>query len=224
LRSCDYYHTFSQPKLIYQEMTWWQTFQSNSTGIFLPNTAYMIASTDCWLLSVLNSPTFWWWSWRKAMHGKDEALRYIQEFIVTAPIPTASEGLVVEARDLTDSLTFEKQNRAGAAAAILDWLRYEFGLDKPGAALSQPHTLDADAFAAAVRKALPKSHKLSAADFARLRQEHAATVEPSRRAAAQALALERQLSDLVNAAYGLTAEEVALMWATAPPRMPFAMQ
>jgi hypothetical protein len=28
------------------------------------------------------------------------------------------------------------------------------------------------------------------------------------------------LSDLVNAAYGLTPEEVALLWRTAPPRMP----
>ena len=34
--------------------------------------------------------------------------------------------------------------------------------------------------------------------------------------------LERTLSDLVNQAYGLTPEEVQLMWATAPPRMPFA--
>lgn len=32
--------------------------------------------------------------------------------------------------------------------------------------------------------------------------------------------LEQQLSDLVNQAYGLTPEEVELMWHTAPPRMP----
>jgi len=30
------------------------------------------------------------------------------------------------------------------------------------------------------------------------------------------------VADLVNAAYGLTPEEVALMWQTAPPRMPGA--
>jgi hypothetical protein len=30
------------------------------------------------------------------------------------------------------------------------------------------------------------------------------------------------VSDLVNEAYGLTPEEVALMWETAPPRMPLA--
>jgi hypothetical protein len=40
-------------------------------------------------------------------------------------------------------------------------------------------------------------------------------------AADEALVLERRLSDLVNAAYALTPEEVKLMWDTAPPRMPF---
>jgi len=34
--------------------------------------------------------------------------------------------------------------------------------------------------------------------------------------AAEALKLERQLSELVNEAYGLTPDEVALMWETAP--------
>jgi len=38
---------------------------------------------------------------------------------------------------------------------------------------------------------------------------------------AEALRLERRLSDLVNQAYGLTPEEIDLMWKTAPPRMPF---
>jgi|GEM_PF-2321218 len=39
--------------------------------------------------------------------------------------------------------------------------------------------------------------------------------------AAEAQPLERTLSDLVNAAYHLTPEEIQLMWDTAPPRMPF---
>ena len=38
--------------------------------------------------------------------------------------------------------------------------------------------------------------------------------------AGEALAPEHQISDLVNAAYGLTPEEIALMWQPAPPRMP----
>jgi hypothetical protein len=51
--------------------------------------------------------------------------------------------------------------------------------------------------------------------------EHARTIEPARTQAAEALQLERQLSDFVNEAYGLTPDEVALLWETAPPRMPF---
>ena len=38
--------------------------------------------------------------------------------------------------------------------------------------------------------------------------------------AAEALALEHKVSDLVNEAYGLTPAEIRLMWDTAPPRMP----
>jgi hypothetical protein len=56
-----------------------------------------------------------------------------------------------------------------------------------------------------------------------LREEHAKTITPPAAAhqAAEALRLERQLGDLVNEAYGLTPEEVALIWKTAPPRMPY---
>jgi hypothetical protein len=38
--------------------------------------------------------------------------------------------------------------------------------------------------------------------------------------AAEALTLERTLRDLVNQAYALTPTEIALVWQTAPPRMP----
>jgi hypothetical protein len=68
---------------------------------------------------------------------------------------------------------------------------------------------DGDAFVTAVRAALPKSRKFSSAEIARLKQEHAATLTPSRESAAEVLALERKLSDLVNTAFGLTPEEVA---------------
>lgn len=220
LRSCDYYSAFEKPKLIYQELTWWQTFQIETRSTYLPNTAYLMESTDPWMLAVLNAPTMWWWSWRRAVHGKDEALRFIREFIVTFPIPAVG-GNAEQAADLTSRLATERAGRFAATASILDWLHHEFGLEKSGTVLSKPQDLDADAFAAAVRKALPRSRKLSAADIQRLKEEHRQTVEPARIAAAEAQALERRLSDLVNTAYGLTPEEVSLMWATAPPRMPF---
>ena len=80
----------------------------------------------------------------------------------------------------------------------------------------KPQDLDADGFAASVRKALPSSRKLSAAGIQRMKEEHRQTVEPAHIAAVEAQALERRLSDLVNSAYGPTPEEVRLMWTTAP--------
>jgi hypothetical protein len=45
-------------------------------------------------------------------------------------------------------------------------------------------------------------------------------VVPLQTLADEARMLEQRVSDLVNEAYGLTQVEVALMWQTAPPRMP----
>ena len=46
------------------------------------------------------------------------------------------------------------------------------------------------------------------------------TIVPTQALSREALGLEQQVSDLVNAAYGLTPPELDLMWQTAPPRMP----
>ena len=86
--------------------------------------------------------------------------------------------------------------------------------------LQSPTELDSDGFVAEVKKLRGKKRPLSAAALKSLREGHSRTIEPAQRLAAEALRLERELSDLVNAAYGLTPDEIALMWRTAPPRMP----
>jgi len=53
-----------------------------------------------------------------------------------------------------------------------------------------------------------------------VRDEYTRTIAPARALAAEPLARERTLSDLVNQSYALTPAEIALMWQTAPPRMP----
>ena len=50
--------------------------------------------------------------------------------------------------------------------------------------------------------------------------EYTRTIEPARAHAAETLNLEHTLSDLADQAYALTPAELALMWQTAPPRMP----
>ena len=67
-----------------------------------------------------------------------------------------------------------------------------------------------------------KLNPLFVADVKRLKQEHAGTVVPLQTLAFEARTLETRVSDLVNAAYGLTPDEIKLMWQTAPPRMPLA--
>ncbi|MFT4934003.1 MAG: hypothetical protein ACI9LT_000676 [Pseudoalteromonas distincta] len=104
--------------------------------------------------------------------------------------------------------------------AINDWLRIEFGIEKPGRARERPHRLDIDGLAGAVRATLPRRRGLSAAEVAPLRQEYVVTIEQSCAAAARTASLELQMSDLVNSACGLTPKDMRLMCVTAPPRMP----
>jgi len=216
--SVDYWEQLERAKIVYVDIAWSASFCIDTTGLFVNNTVYFIPSGDPWIAAVLNAPVGWAYSWRCAQHGKDEALRYFNTFVETYPIPARPSA---DVDTMVACVAAARGQVALSRTALLDWLRHEFSLEKPGGALAQPHDLDADAFVAAVRKALPRSKKLSAAEIARLKQEHRVTVEPARGAAREALALERRLSDIVNAAYGLTPEDVALMWATAPPRMPF---
>ena len=83
----------------------------------------------------------------------------------------------------------------------------------------QPFRLGA---VAEVKRIRGKKNPLSAAGLKGLRDEYTRTIEPARTQAREALLLERRLSDLVNEAYGLTPGEVALLWQTTPPRMPFS--
>ena len=80
--------------------------------------------------------------------------------------------------------------------------------------------LDSDALVAELQKLRGKANPLSAAALQALRDEDAHTLVPAWLMNAEALTLEHELSDLVNAAYGLTPAEIELMWDTAPPRMP----
>lgn len=106
--------------------------------------------------------------------------------------------------------------------AILDWLRVEYEIEKPAWKLKAPIDLDSDTFVAAIKKVRGKKKPLTAAGLKGLRDEYARSLEPARKLAAEALKLEHEISDLVNEAYGLTPDEIALTWQTAPPRMPIA--
>ena len=71
-----------------------------------------------------------------------------------------------------------------------------------------------------VRKCRPRSAgRLTPAALKDLRSVYAEMAVPAHEQRAEAAALERRLSDLVNAAYALTSVEIYLLWDTAPSRI-----
>jgi hypothetical protein len=219
LRSCSYYADFARPKIMYQVIQYRAQFSRDSGGLFGNDKTFFIANDDPWLLACLNSPLLWWRNWRELGHGKDEALMtlgYKMEVIPIAPPGPRAEA----AAPFVDALCAVHTEAHAARRALLGWYRTEWGLEKIPDTLKDPFGLDDAAFAAALRKALPRSRRLTAAATSAITAEHAATVAPIATRLAEAARHERTLSDLVLDAYGLTPQERALMWRTTPPRMP----
>jgi hypothetical protein len=81
--------------------------------------------------------------------------------------------------------------------------------------------LTRDAFVMAAQNAVPRRRRLTASDIAELKREYDVTIEPAKASRRTIFGLELRVSDMVSAAYCLTAAEIALLWEAAPPRMPF---
>lgn len=220
----DCWPMFEQPKIIHTDITWKSQFAFSEMPTYLLNTAYMWPTSDLYLLAVVNSPLLWAYMWRKAMHGKDEALRLIYSFVTTLPIAPPTEAIRAEVEQATARLIQITQNNQETRQIMLDWLRTEFEIHEPGKRLENFFELEAQAFVDEVRKRRPRTaSKLTPATLRALQTGYSEQLTPIQQLRTEAVALERRLSDLVNAAYGLTPEEVSLLWETAPPRMPLSL-
>jgi hypothetical protein len=224
LRSCAYWARFKEPKLYYQLIQYHPCYALDVSGMYGNNKTAFILSADLYLLAVLNSPLLWWHNWRYLPHMKDEALAPNPTVLESVPIAQPSDRIRERVVPKTRRIIEITETQQAIRRTILDWLRVEHAIEKPSLKLQSPTELDSDAFVAEVKRIRGKKNPLSAAGLKSLRDEYVRTIEPARALAAEALELERQLSDLVNEAYGLTPDEVALLWETAPPRMPFAQR
>lgn len=218
--SVEYWQLMERPKICWQAIQYHPKYALDESNAFLSNKAFFLPSADPWILSVLNSPAAWYLSWRHFPHMKDEALSNDGDKIVSIPIPSVLRADADAASKAAARLLDRTASIRAADQSIADWLHHEFDLGKIPSALTEASRLDSDGFVAAVRSALSKRAGLSPARLSQLREAFAETAEPMRAARGAALADERALSDIVNRAYGLTSEDVALMWRTAPPRMP----
>ncbi len=137
------------------------------------------------------------------------------------PIAPPTDEARDEAEEAVGRVISLTRSGQEARRDTLDWLRIEFGVEKPGQKLTDFATLGPDAFVEEVRKRRPKGEgRLTPGSLRELKDGYAEMADPVQRANTEARGLERRLSDLINGAYGLTPEEVELLWKTAPPRMP----
>ena len=223
LRSSAYYDAFEQPKLTYQEIQFHPAFGYDREGYFGNNKVFILPSDDLYVLAVLNSPLLWWHNWRYLPRMKDDALNPAGALMETLPIAPPSAVTRAAAESAVKRLLVLTGESRKSVAQVLDWLRVEFGVETPGQRLETFAALDETVFIEEVRRHRPRSAgRLSPAALADLRATftaESARISANQREAGQ---LERRLADLVNNAYGLTPAEIALLWRTAPPRMPIA--
>jgi hypothetical protein len=163
----------------------------------------------------------WSYLWRRTVHGKDEVLRLKTIYMETIPIAVPKDDMHETAQRGVDRLIALALEQQSSRKILFDWLATQFEITEPGQKIGRFWTLNTDEFVAEVQKRRPKAGgRLSPNALRALREGYAEQAIPLIAQREEARRLERRLADLVNAAYGLTAEEVELMWRTAPPRMP----
>lgn len=222
LRPCAYYDDFEQPKIVWQAIQYYPNYALSQNPILLNNKAYMVGSQDPYLLANLNSPLLWWFSWRHFPHMKDEALSNDGEKFALLPIAAPLNGDEERFSEFANEAVAATEFVRSTDLNLSDWLKFEFSLSSVPMTLREASKLNSDEFISAVRSAIPKRQSLTPTQLRQLRDAFADTAEPARQTRLRLLAHERNLAAMVERAYGLSVEDVALMWRTAPPRMPIA--
>ncbi len=216
----EYWEVFEGKKLVIQRIAFHSRIGFDDRKMYVNDAAIVIPTSDFWLLACLNSSLLWWFEFRSFPHKKDEALAMDIPFVETLPIPEAETRMKENAERIVARLVEFSEELLATRVGILDWLKVQHEISEPSTKLQDTIALDSDAFVIEVQRARGRRNPFTAAALRGLRDEYKRTIEPARSISAEALRMEHSLHDLVNEAYGLTSEEVSLMWDTAPPRMP----
>lgn len=220
LRPCAYYEVFEQPKIITQDLATYPWFCVDDSKRYAVNTCYVWPTQDLYALGWLCSPIIWWFCHRTLQRSINGTLRMFREQVVELPIAPPTDEIRAQVEATVSRLIVLTQGNQSDCREVLDWLRLEHGVEKPGQKLSDFASLDEDSFVKEVKKRRPKGASLRPKGVKAVREAYDDYVPGIQSRRAEVLQLEHRLSELVNRAYGLTPEEVELMWKTAPPRMP----
>ena len=216
----DYHEDFKLPKILIRRIAFYAQVCADSGDYFLNDSALILTNSDQWIIACMNSPIGWYFQFKKFPHKKDEALAFDIPYVREFPIPILREADKEQFEQSALAVKEKTRLIEETDRSLSDWLDVEFPAVNGGGLLREASNLMSDTFVAAVRAALPKRQGLTPTQLRQLRDAFAETAEPARLARIQLQAHERRLAAMVERAYGLTDEEVALMWRTAPPRMP----
>ncbi|HEX8906539.1 MAG TPA: hypothetical protein VF771_16940, partial [Longimicrobiaceae bacterium] len=147
------------------------------------------------------------------------------EYAVAAPGPELQAFAELSASAFVDAVRRHRpahaEPLAPRAVGLLRNAHADYAAGAPDAELLAFADLSASAFVDAVRRHRPAhAEPLAPREVGMLRNAHADYAPRLTAIRAKAAGLERRISQLVVRAYGLTPDEVELMWSTAPPRMP----
>ncbi|MEG4034329.1 Eco57I restriction-modification methylase domain-containing protein [Microcoleus sp. S36b_A4] len=227
LRSCAYYNVFQEPKIITQDLATYSWFCFVDQEIYPVNTCYLWPTGNFYMLGWLCSPITWWICHHTLQKGINGTLRMFREQVEALPIAPPTDLIRAEVEPIVSRLIEIAKTNQETHRDVLHWLEITYLIDKLGQKLEDFSALSLAEFVAEIRKRMPKtksSDPLGVAGLKAVREtynEYAPAIQSRK---AEALRLEHRLSDLVNQAYGLTPEEIDLMWKTAPPRMPITRQ
>ncbi len=223
LRACAYYGIFEQPKIMYQEIQSYSAYCLDTNNLFSNNKVFFLAHPDQYLLAVLNSPLMWWHNWRYLPHMMNDTLTPVGDLMEALPIASPNEEIRADTEQAVARLIEIERISHQSRKTLLDWLGTEFEVQEPGKRLGNIVELDLQAFVDEVRKRRPKTaKKMTPSALKALRDGYTEQIEPLQQDKIEMAVLEHKISDLVHRAYGLTEEEIATLWNTAPPHMPLS--
>jgi hypothetical protein len=204
-----------------QRIAFHPRFAFDNAAMYINDAAIMLPNTDSWIIASLNSPANWYYAFRSLPHKKDEALAMDISQVESLPIARPTDEIRAESETAVKRLIALTNNRRAALRDLLDWLKVEYGVEKPGQTLEAFNGVSEETFIEETRKRRPKqAAKLTPGGLRALRETHAEYTALVSGIDRETGTLERRLSDLVNTAYGLSEAEIDLLWKTAPPRMP----
>lgn len=164
----------------------------------------------------------WWHNWRFLPHMKDEALTPTGVRMRLLPIARPTAQLGERITPAVEQLVGTTDRRRQQISQLHQWLSVEFGVQETGNVLADPQALSFERFAAEVRKRGPGRAGLTAPAVQRLQEEFQRSSLELNAIARIASAAEQVVALAAAEAYGLTAADLELIMATAPPRMPGA--